>query len=82
MVTMIATKAQTYDRRTIQAGDEFEADEAYAGTLVSLGRATRKEAPSTKAKPTTTKQPAEEKPAAKPAAEPAPKYKTRRLKAE
>jgi hypothetical protein len=75
MVKMIATKPHTFGGKVIQAGEEFEAEEQYAATLFSLGRATRKDS-STKTKPTTTK-----------SEEPAPddngkKYKTRRVKAE
>ncbi len=72
MPKMIATKAQTYDRRTIEAGEEFEVPDAYVGTLQSLGRATVKDQKSTKVEPTKTAEPeAEDK-----------KYKTRRLKAD
>lgn len=77
MVKLIATKAQTYDRRTIEAGEEFEADEQYAATLVSLGRASRKDdGGKTKASPTTTKSKEE------PKTEAGSTYKTRQVKAK
>jgi hypothetical protein len=91
MAKMIATKALTYDMKTVEAGAEFEVADQYVGTLVSLGRATLKGKGGTKVEATTTrakeepKEPKEPKPAeaAKPAEADDPgKYKTRRFKAE
>lgn len=55
MVKMIATKAQTYDNRTIEADEEFEVDEQYAGTLVGLSRARRADEGSIKTRVTGTR---------------------------
>jgi len=80
MVKMIATKAHTYGHKTIQAGDEFEVEDAYVPTLISLGRATLKE--TKKPRPMTAKpaeEHAEEKPKPK---DEHPTYKTRDLKAD
>lgn len=78
MVQMIATKTQTYDRRTIQAGEEFEVADQYVGTLVSLGRARPKDdRTGTKVEPVKTQ------PEAAPEGDVAKgKYKTRRLKSD
>lgn len=85
MVKMIATKAQTYDNKTIEAGEEFEVEDRFVGTLQSLARATLKDEASTKVKPTTTKpaeeKPEKEKPAAKKEPEPKAKYRTRDMRA-
>jgi hypothetical protein len=80
MVKMIATKPHTFDGRVIQANEAFEADERYAGTLVSLGRARRADEKSTEVKPTTTAAAAEPKPESKQGGKRT--YKTRRTKAE
>lgn len=79
MVKMIATKPHTFGGKVIQADEEFEVDEQYAGTLVSLGRAViaeegkGKTKKASKAKPMTS---AEE------AGEDAKTYQTRQIKAE
>lgn len=90
MVKMIATKPLTYDMKTVEAGAEFEVEDQYAGTLVSLGRATLKEGggKGSKAEPTTTR--SKEEPKEPKTAETAKtgevddsgRYKTRRFKAE
>ena len=41
MIKLIAIKAHTYGGKTIEAGEEYEVDDQYAATLVSLGRASR-----------------------------------------
>jgi hypothetical protein len=88
MAKMIATKALTYDMKTVEAGAEFEVADQYVGTLVSLGRATLKGKGGTKVEATTTRakeEPKEPKPAeaAKTAEADDPgKYRTRRFKAE
>ena len=76
MPKMIAIKAQTYGTRTLKADEEFDVDDQYVATLVSLGRARLVETKSTKTKPTTSK-------SAEPEAEEEGKtYKTRSLKAD
>lgn len=76
MVKMIATKPHTYGGKTIEAGAEYEVEDQYAGTLVSLGRASYKDNPKgTKANPTTTQSTEENGDDKK-------TYRTRRVKAE
>lgn len=82
MVKMIATKPITYDMKTVNAGDEFEVADQHVGVLVSLGRASPKDAAGTKVEPVTTKPKEDPKPAKAAEAEDAGKYRTRQVKAE
>jgi hypothetical protein len=81
MPKMIATKPITYDRRTIEAGEEFEVAESYVGTLQSLGRATLKEGKGTKVKPTGTRSTDDDTGNGDNGDDKSSTYKTRRLKA-
>lgn len=74
MVKLIATKPHTYNNKVIQTDEEFEADEPFASTLVSLNRARRADESSTEAKPMTTEDNGND--------DTGKKYKTRRMKAE
>lgn len=75
MVKMIALKPHTYATKTLAADDEFEVEEGYVATLISLGRARLADdkKKSTKVEPVKT---------TSTEAEPAGKYGTRRLKAD
>ena len=76
---MIAVKPHTYGGKVIQADEEFDVDDKYAPTLISLGRARPADARTTKTRPTTTesKDEPKEEPKAKEES-----YSTRRLKAK
>lgn len=70
---LIATKNYSYNKRSMVAGDEFEASARDARILQAVGRA------KPAAEPEPESEPEPEKPSEKPETK---KYKTRRLKAD